>query len=63
MKKQTNLNFANISKEESTELTSVIEETIAIDFVPAKSFTVIDLWNIRRHGKTTINSRNLALLL
>jgi hypothetical protein len=60
MKKQTTLNFATISKEQSTELTSIVTETIAMDFVPAKSFTVIDLWNIQRHGKTTMNSRKLA---
>jgi hypothetical protein len=63
MKKQTNINFANISKEQSTALTSIVKETIAMDFVPAKSFTVVDLWNIQRHGKTTMNSGKLALFL
>ena len=60
MKKETGFNFANISKEQSNELTTIVEETIAMDFVPAKSFTVVDLWNIQRHGKTIINSRKLA---
>ncbi len=60
MKKETGFNFANISKEKSNELTTIVKETIAIDFVPAKNFTVIDLWNIQRQGKTTINSRKLA---
>ncbi|MDB5276587.1 MAG: hypothetical protein JWR61_1542 [Ferruginibacter sp.] len=63
MKKVTNFDFANISKIQSNELTTTVKETLAIDFVPAKSFTVIDLWNIRRHGKTTVNSRKLASLL
>jgi hypothetical protein len=63
MKKQTILNFATISKEQSTELTSIVTESIAVDFVPSKSFTAIDLWNIQRHVKTTMNSRKLASLL
>jgi len=60
MKKQTTLNFATISKEQSTELTSIIKETLAMDFVPAKSFTVVDLWNIQRNNKTRLSSRHLV---
>ena len=60
MKKQTNLNFSKLSKGQLNELTTVVKEIVATDFVPAKSFTVIDLWNIRRHGKPTMNSRNLV---
>lgn len=63
MKKETGFNFANISKEHSNELTTIVKETIAIDLVPAKSFTAIDLWNIRRQGKTTMNSRKSASFL
>jgi hypothetical protein len=63
MKKVTNFDFANLSKIQSNELTTIVKETLAMDFVPAKSFTVIDLWNIRRHGKTTMNSRKLASFL
>ena len=60
MKKQTTLNFATINKEQSTELTSIVKETIATDFVPAKSFTVVDLWNIQRSNKPRLSSRHLV---
>jgi hypothetical protein len=63
MKKETDFNFAKISKEQSNELTTIVKETLATDFVPAKSFTVVDLWNIQRQGKTTMNSRKLASFL
>jgi len=63
MKKQTDLKFAKMSKEQLDHLTTTVKEIAATDFVPAKSFTVIDLWNIQRHGKTTMNSRKLALFL
>ena len=62
MKKETNFNFANISKIQSTELTTIVKETITLDFIPAKNFTVVDLWNIQRRSKTTMNSRKLAAL-
>lgn len=63
MNKNTNFNFANISKEHSRALTTMVEEMVATGFVAAKSFTIVDLWNIRRQGKTTINSRKSAVLL
>ena len=63
MTKQTDFNFAKISKEQSNELTTMVKETVATGFVSAKSFTSVDLWNIRRQGKTTINSRKTSALL
>ena len=63
MTKNTDFNFAKISKEQSNELTTMVKETVATGFVSAKSFTSVDLWNIRRQGKTTINSRKTAVLL
>ena len=63
MKKQTNLNFAKMSKGQLNELTTVVKEIVTTDFVPAKRFTVIDLWNIQHHGKTTMNSRKLVSFL
>lgn len=62
MKKETNFNFANISKVQTNELTTMVKETLATDFVPAKSFNIVDLWNIQRRSKTTMNSRKLAAL-
>ena len=63
MKKQNEINFSKISKEQTDVLTTVVNETIARDFVPVKSFSVVDLWNIRRNRKTTMNSRNFASFL
>lgn len=63
MNKNINFNFANISKEQSKALTTMVEETVANGFVASKSFTIVDLWNIRRRGKTTIDSRKSAVLL
>lgn len=60
MEKQTNLNFAKMSKGQLNELTTVVKEIVATDFVPAKSFTVVDLWNIQRRSKTTSISRKSA---
>ena len=57
MKKQTEINFTKMSKEHTNELTTIVKETIAMDFVPVKSFTIIDLWNIQRRSKSRINSR------
>lgn len=63
MKEQTNVNFDKMSKDQLIKLTSTVKETVANHFVPVKGFTVVDLWNIRRHGKTTMNSRKLASFL
>lgn len=60
MKKETNFNFAKISKEQSNELTTIVKETIAMDFVPAKIFSIVDLWNIQRKSKITTSSRKSA---
>lgn len=60
MKNETHLSFAKMSKVQLNELTATLKETFASDFVPAKNFTVIDLWNIRRNIKTRANNRHLA---
>ena len=60
MKKQTEINFSKLSKEQTNNLTTVVKETIVTNFVPVKNFTVVDLWNIRRKSKTTIDSRKSA---
>jgi len=60
MKQQTNVNFAEMSKDQLNELTSTVKETVASSFAPAKNFTVIDLWNIQRSSKTRTLSRHLA---
>ncbi len=60
MKKQTEINFVKISEEQTNNLTTVVSETIATDFVPFKTFTTADLWNIQRRGKTIMNRRHLT---
>jgi hypothetical protein len=60
MKKQSGINFAKISKKHSNELTTVVRESIAMDFVSFKTLSIADLWNIQRRNKTMINRRHLA---
>ena len=60
MKKQIEINFSKISKEQTNDLTTVVKETIATDFVPVKSFTIVDLWNIQRRSKTATGRRTSA---
>ena len=60
MKKQSNNNFTPISKEHTNELTTVVNETLAVGFVPAKTFTSFDLWNIQRRSKTMMYRRHIA---
>lgn len=60
MKMQTQINFAKISKEQTIALAAVVSESIAMGYVPFKTFTTIDLWNIRRRSNTMRNRRHLA---
>ncbi len=60
MNKNTNLKFAKMNKEQLNELTTTVKEIVATDFVPVKSFTIVDLWNIHRSNKTTITTRKSA---
>jgi hypothetical protein len=59
MKRQSNNLFALISTEQVKNLTSVVKETLAIDFNYSKNktFTAADLWNIQRQGKSRIQRR------
>ena len=60
MKKQTEINFSKISKEQINTLTTVVSESMAMGYVPFKTFTTIDLWNIRRKSNSIRNRRHLA---
>lgn len=60
MRKQTEINFSKISKEQTNTLTTVVSESIAIGIVPFKTFTSANLWNIRRRSNTMINRWHLA---
>jgi hypothetical protein len=61
MNKQTEINFSKINEEQTNDLTTVINQTIAMDFIPIKSFTIVDLWNIHRRSKTKTNVRKSAV--
>jgi hypothetical protein len=58
MKKQTTNQFSSISKEQTEQLTTVVNETIALGVIPAKIFSSADLWNIQRRGRTMMSRRN-----
>ena len=60
MKKQSNNNFTQISKEHTKELATVVNENLAVEIFREKSFTSSDLWNIQRSGKTIMNRRQIA---
>lgn len=56
MKKQSEINFTQISKEHTNELTTVVKETL----VPVKFLTAADLWNIQRRSKPMMYRRHLV---
>ncbi len=58
MKKQTTNQFSPISKEQTEKLTTVVNETIALDINPVKIFSSADLWNIQRRGRTMMSRRS-----
>ncbi len=60
MKKQSNNNFTQISKEHTNELTTVVNENLAVGFSRERSFTSFDLWDIQRRGKTMMHRRHIA---
>lgn len=60
MKTQTEINFTKISKEHTNVRTSIVKETLAVDIVPVKTFTIIDQWNIQRNDKPLRTRRRLA---
>ena len=60
MKKQSENNFARISKENVTELTTVVKETLALNLIPVRTFRAVDLWNIQRRSKTMVYRRHFA---
>jgi hypothetical protein len=49
-----------ISKEETKNLATVINETIAFSANNVKSFTAADLWNIQRSMKSSFQRRHCA---
>jgi hypothetical protein len=62
MKKLSIHLFETISTEHREQLTSIVSETIAMDYTvpPNKTFTAAELWNIQRKGKSSIQRRRFA---
>jgi len=58
MKKQTTNQFSPITKEQTEKLTTVVNETLALDIHPTKIFSTADLWNIQRRGRTMMSRRS-----
>ncbi len=59
MKKQTN-NFSPLTKVETEKLTTLVNETLAVEFIKPKSFSPADLWNIQRRSRTMTQRRYYA---
>jgi hypothetical protein len=52
MKTQTDL-LTILSKNEISQLTKEIKETVATNYAEHKTFSAADLWNIQRARRTT----------
>jgi hypothetical protein len=60
MKTQTNSGiFTSMSKTQVTNLTTVVDETLAMNLATqhCKTFSAADLWNIQRHGRNRTQRR------
>ena len=60
MNTQQNNLLVNLSKTETTKLTTVVNETLATGMQHSKSFTAADLWNIQRQRKSSLQRRHIA---
>ena len=58
MKKQTENPFTQLSDERVKNLTTVVNETLAVGFSQPKAFSTVDLWNIQRRSKTMMQRRS-----
>ncbi len=52
MNTQNNHLFTTISKTETKNMTSVVNETVSSGSKQGNSFTAADLWNIQRNGRS-----------
>ncbi|MEO6733952.1 MAG: hypothetical protein ABIN01_22200 [Ferruginibacter sp.] len=59
MKKQSTTLFSQISTQHFDNLTTVVNETLSAGFKQSatKIFTVAELWDIQRRGKSQIQRR------
>jgi hypothetical protein len=57
MKTQNNNLLSTLSKEETTKLTTVVDETLALGMGHHKPFTAAELWNIQRRRRSFVQRR------
>ena len=60
MKKQSTTLLAQLDRAAVTSLTSIVNETLAMDLqvaAPKKVFTAAELWNIQRQKKSMVQRR------
>jgi hypothetical protein len=60
MKKQTTNQFSTVILNQVEKLTSVANETLAMEFHQVRTFSPADLWNIQRRGRTMMQRRHFA---
>ncbi len=60
MKKQTTQQFTQISKIATEKLTTVVNETLALEFSRPRTFSSFDLWDIQRRSRTMSKRRNFV---
>jgi hypothetical protein len=58
MKKQTTNQFMPLSAKDREQLTTVVNETVAMEHHQAKSLSSADLWNIQRRSRTMMQRRH-----
>ncbi len=48
----------NLPGAATQKLTTVVQETLATNMTPGKTFAVVDLWNIQRKKRSTLQRRH-----
>jgi hypothetical protein len=57
MKTQNNNLLSSLSKEETTNLTTIVNEILATGMGQHKPFTAAELWNIQRRKRSFVQRR------
>ncbi len=57
MNTQNNNLLNTLTKVETTELTTIVEETLALGMHQHKPFTAAELWNIQRRRRSFVQRR------
>ena len=60
MNTQNNNLLKKMTKEETTQLTTIVEETLALGMNQHKPFTAAELWNIQRRRRSFVQRRFTA---